>query len=126
MDQRSWACQVQWRAWSAEYEGGISSISETPGEIVQGAIYECTERELEKLDYIPGICVPQYMVLGEDDKWHSAELYRLWELKGPFPPSRIYVEGMLEGAKQIGLSPDYLEKIEKWLGASIVAESRQP
>jgi hypothetical protein len=48
------------------------------------------------------------VVLGEDGKWHAVELYRLWELKGPFPPARIYVEGMLEGAKQIGVSPGYL------------------
>ena len=123
--------EVQWRAWSAEYRGGISSISETPGEIVQGAIYECAEKELEKLDYIPGIYVPEYkretfVVLGEDDKWHSMELYRLWELKGPFPPSRIYVEGMLEGAKQLGVSPDYLEKIEGWFRQSIVVAGEEP
>ena len=123
--------EVQWRAWSEEYKGGISSINEAPGEIVQGAIYECTEEELEKLDYIPGIYAPHYkretfVVLGEDGKWHSVELYRLWEIKGPFPPSRIYVEGMLEGAKQIGVSPDYLEKIEGWLLASIVAGSDKP
>jgi hypothetical protein len=54
------------------------------------------------------------------------ELYRLWELKGPIPPSRIYVEGMLEGAKQIGVSPDYIEKIEGWLRQSIVAVSDEP
>jgi hypothetical protein len=63
------------------------------------------------------------VVLGEDGKWHAVELYRLWELKGPFPPARIYVEGMLEGAKQIGVSPGYLEKIEGWLLESIVAGS---
>jgi gamma-glutamylcyclotransferase (GGCT)/AIG2-like uncharacterized protein YtfP len=123
--------EVQWRAWSAEYRGGISSIGETPGEIVQGAIYQCTEKELEKLDYVPGIYVPEYkretfVVLGEDGKWHSVELYRLRELKGPFPPSRRYVEGMLEGAKQLGVSPDYLEKIEGWFRQSIVVASEEP
>ena len=116
--------EVQWRAWSEALGGGISSICETPGEIVQGVIYQCTEKELEKLDYMPGIYVPKYkretfVVLGEDGEWHSVELYRLWELKGPFPPSRPYVEGMLEGAKQIGVSADYLEKIEAWLRQSI-------
>lgn len=119
--------EVQWRMWSAEYKGGISSINEAPGEIVEGAIYECTEKELERLDYIPeGLYVPEYkretfVVVGEDGNWYSVELYRLWELKGPFPPSRLYVESMLEGAKQIGVSPDYLEKIEGWLRESIVA-----
>jgi gamma-glutamylcyclotransferase len=123
--------EVQWRAWSEAFGGGISSICETPGEIVQGVIYQCTEKELKKLDYIPGIYVPKYtretfVVLGEDGEWHSVELYRLWELKGPFPPSRPYVEGMLEGAKQIGVSQDYLEKIEDWLRQSILLESDEP
>jgi gamma-glutamylcyclotransferase len=120
--------EVQWRLWSTKYQGGISSINEAPGEIVQGAIYECKVKEIEKLDYIPGMYVPEYkretfVVLGEDGKWHSVELYRLRELKGPFPPSRIYVEGMLEGAKQIGVSPDYLEKIEGWFRESIMTGS---
>ena len=123
--------EVQWRLWSDAYKGGISSICEAPGEIVQGAIYECPETELKKLDYLPGYYVPDYkretfVVLGEDGQWYSAELYRLRELKGPYPPSRSYVTGMLEGAKQIGVSPDYLEKIEGWLRESIVAGSDPP
>lgn len=123
--------EVQWRAWSEPFGGGISSICEAPGEIVQGVIYQCAENELEKLDYIPGIYVPKYkretyVVLGEDGEWHSVELYRLWELKGPFPPSRPYVEGMLEGAKQVGVSPEYIEKIEGWLRQSILLESDEP
>ncbi len=118
--------EVQWRAWREEYKGGISSIIETPGEIVEGVIYECSEEEIEALDYRPGIYVPEYkretfMVLGEDGEWYSTELYRLRDPGGPFPPSRIYVTGMLEGAKEIGLSPDYIEKIEGWLSESVEA-----
>ena len=116
--------EVQWREWSEAYMGGISSIVETPGEIVQGAIYECSQEDLENLDFIPGLYVPNYkretfVVLGEDGRWHSAEVYRLRELNGPFPPARKYVEGMFEGARQIGLSPDYLEKIKGWVRESI-------
>lgn len=122
--------EVQWRVWSEDYMGGISSIVETPGEIVQGAIYECSQDDLEKLDYIPGLYIPKYkretfVVLGEDGKWHSVEVYRLRELSGPFPPARKYVQGMFEGAQQIGLSPDYLEKIEGWVRESIGAGSDQ-
>ena len=116
--------EVQFRLWSDDYFGGISSIVESPGQIVQGAIYECSQEDLERLDYIPGLYVPNYkretfLVLGEDGKWHSAELYRLRVLSGPFPPARQYVEGMYEGAKQIGLTPDYLEKIAGWVRESI-------
>ncbi len=120
--------EVQWPAWSDLYKGGTSSIVEAPGEIVQGVIYECPEKEIKALDYRPGVYVPEYkretfVALGEDGKWHSAELYRLREPKGPFPPSRSYVEGMLKGAKEVGLGPDYVEKIEGWLRESIVAGS---
>ena len=116
--------EVQWPAWSEDYHGGISSIVEAPGQIVQGAIYECSQQDLEKLDYIPGLYVPKYkretfVVLGEDGEWHAAEVYRLRVLSGPFPPARKYVEGMYEGAKQIGVTPDYLEKIAGWVRASI-------
>ena len=106
--------------------GGISHIMEVPGELVQGALYECPEGDLMQLDYRLDYYVPEYkretfMVRGEDNQWYLASLYRLWEPKGPFPPSRRYVEGMLEGAKQIELSPDYIEKIEGFLRDSIVA-----
>ena len=118
--------EVQFRKWSNNYRGGISNIVEVPGELVQGAMYECPEGDLTALDYRLDYYVPEYkretfLVRGEDGKWYSASLYRLWEPKGPFPPSRRYVEGMLEGAKQIGLSPDYIEKIEGFLRDSIVA-----
>ena len=116
--------EVQWRIWSDEYGGGISSIVEVPGQIVQGAIYECSQEDLEKLDYIPGLYVPHYkretfMVLGEDGAWYSVEVYRLRVLSGPFPPARGYVEGMYEGARQIDLTPDYLKKIAGWVRESI-------
>ena len=118
--------EVQFRKWSNNYRGGISHIMEVPGELVQGALYECPEGDLMQLDYRLDYYVPEYkretfMVRGEDNQWYLASLYRLWEPKGPFPPSRRYVEGMLEGAKQIELSPDYIEKIEGFLRDSIVA-----
>lgn len=120
--------EVQWRGWSEAFGGGISSIIETPGEIVEGVIYECSEPEIKALDYRPGIYVPNYkretfVVLGEDGKWHSADLYRLRNPSGPFPPSRSYVEGMLAGAREVGLSPAYIAKIEGWLRDSIVLGS---
>jgi len=118
--------EVQFRQWSNNYKGAISNIMEVPGEIVEGAMYKCPESALDTLDYRLEYYVPDYKreifkVLGENNKWYSASLYRLWEPKGPFPPSRRYVEGMLEGAKQIKLSTNYIKKIEGFLRDSIVA-----
>lgn len=118
--------EVQFPAWSDSFGGGTSSIVEVPGQLVEGVLYECPEQELKDLDYKPGLYVPAYkretfLVLGEDGAWHQAELYRLRELKGPFPPSRSYVEGMLEGAHEMGLSQRYIDRIEGWLQQSIAA-----
>jgi hypothetical protein len=118
--------EVQWPAWSDTFRGGTSSIVETPGELVEGVLYDCPERELKELDYKPGLYIPAYKretftVMGEDGEWHQAELYRLRTLSGPFPPSRSYVEGMLSGAQELGLSAGYIEKIEGWLQQSIAA-----
>jgi len=57
-------------------------------------------------------------VLGEDGKWHEAELYRVIDPQGPFPPARSYVEIMLEGARDLGIDPEYIKKIEEFLSQS--------
>jgi hypothetical protein len=118
--------EIQFRRWSNNYRGGISGIVEVPGEMVECAMYQCPSSDLEHLDYRIDYYVPDYYrqlfkVLGEDNKWYDAHLYRLYHLNGPFPPSRRYVEGMLKGAKEIKLSPDYIKKIEGHLARSIVA-----
>ncbi len=118
--------QVQFRKWSNNSRGGISNIMEVPGELVEAAMYECPQADLDHLDYRLDYYVPDYKrevfkVMGEDGQWYQASLYRLWEPMGPFPPARGYVEGMLEGARQLGLSPEYIERIEGFLRESIVA-----
>jgi hypothetical protein len=118
--------QVQFRKWSNNSRGGISNIMEVPGEMVEAAMYECPRSDLDTLDYRLDYYVPDYKrevfrVMGEDGQWYQASLYRLWEPKGPFPPARRYVEGMLEGARQLELSPAYIERIEGFLRESIVA-----
>jgi gamma-glutamylcyclotransferase (GGCT)/AIG2-like uncharacterized protein YtfP len=108
--------EVRFPFWSEERQGGYSGIMEAPGELVQGALYEVTEEDLlalDELEVYKGLYRRQtYLVLGEDGKFHSADLYRVIDPKGPFPPSRSYVEIMLTGARDLGLDPEYIEKIE--------------
>ncbi len=110
--------EVQFRFWSERRQGGISTIIEKPGGLVHGVIYEVPEDLLLDLDVLES--VPQglyrretYLVLGEDGEWHEADLYRVAEPKGPFTPSRGYVELMLAGARAHGLAPEYVKKIEE-------------
>lgn len=108
--------EVQFPFWSEDAQGGYSGIMEAPGELVQGALYEVTQQELLALDYMDvykGLYRRQtYLVLGEDGKFHKADLYRVIDPQGPFPPSRAYVEIMLTGARDLGLDADYIARIE--------------
>ena len=109
--------EVRFPFWSEEKQGGYSGVMEAPGELVHGALYEVTEQELIELDNLEGVYKDRYyretfLVLGEDGSWHPADLYRVIDPKGPFPPVRSYVEIMLKGARDLDLDPEYIERIE--------------
>lgn len=115
--------EVQFRFWSEKRKGGISTIIEAPGALVHGVIYKIPEKELVELDILES--VPQglytretFLVVGEDGAWHHADLYRVADPQGPFPPARSYVEQMLAGAKYHGLDPEYIKTIETFLETS--------
>ena len=109
--------EVQFRFWSKRRNGGISTIIESPGRLVHGVIYRVDAKEMEELDILES--VPQglykrekFLVLGENEKWIEADLYRVAKPKGPFTPSKSYVELMLSGAKDHGIDPNYMKIIE--------------
>ena len=114
---------VSWPMWSEKEQSGYSGIMEAPGELVHGALYEMTEQELIAMDNLEDCYKDTYrretfLVLGEDGKWHEADLYRVVDPQGPFPPARSYVEIMLEGARDLGMDPEYIKKIEGFLSTS--------
>jgi gamma-glutamylcyclotransferase (GGCT)/AIG2-like uncharacterized protein YtfP len=109
--------------YSLKRQGGISSIIHAPGELVYGVLYEVNSKELEDLDIIEN--VPQgnyvreeYLVLGEDRRWHKAELYRCSKPAGTYTAARSYVEQMAEGAEEHKLNPEYVKEL-RWLIASL-------
>ena len=115
--------RITFPCYSQKRQGGISSIIPAPGEIVRGVLYEVNLREMEEKDVAES--VPQglyvretYLVLGEDKRWHSADLYRCAKPTGPYTPARSYVELMLEGAEEHHLDPNYIKEL-RWLIASL-------
>lgn len=111
---------VQFPFHSEEYGGGISSIIEAPGEMVNGVIYEIDEDDLVALDILES--VPQglyrrdtFQVFGEDGEWHLADLYRVSNPSGPYTPSKQYVGYMVAGAREHRLDPEYVAKFESLL-----------
>lgn len=109
--------------FSQKRQGGISSIVNAPGELVRGVIYDVSQREFEELDVVESVPQGHYMretflVLGEDKRWHSADLYRCAKPSGPYAPARSYVELMVEGAEAHQLDANYVKEL-RWLIASL-------
>ena len=115
--------RVAFPFYSVKRQGGISSILHAPGEVVRGVLYEVSKDEMEHLDVVESVpyglyCRESYIVLGEDRRWHNADLYRVVKPTGPYTPARSYVELMLEGAENHGLDPNYVKEL-RWLLASL-------
>ena len=108
--------RIEFRRYSENLAGGISSIIEAPGEMVKGVIYEIDGKEILALDILED--VPQgiyrrdtFLVLGEDGKWHRADLYRVAKPSGPYPPSKRYVDLMVAGAKEHQIDSEYTARL---------------
>jgi len=103
--------------YATRFAGGVCSIVERPGALVEGVIYRIARAELEALDR--QIFVPEglyrretFRVLGEDAAWHQAELHRVTRQAGPFPPADAYLDLMIGGAEAHGLSADYIAALK--------------
>ena len=108
--------RVDFLHYSEKRQGGISSIIETPGEMVHGVIYDVKDDEIKAMDILESVPEGLYrretfLVLGEDGSWQAADLYHVTNPRGPYPPSKGYLEDMIEGAKEHGLEPVYVEKL---------------
>ena len=109
--------RIEFRRYSENLKGGISSIIEAPGELIRGVIYDIALDEILALDELEN--VPEgiyrrdtFLVLGEDNVWHEADLYRVTSPDGPFTPSIQYVDLMVAGASQHNLDADYVECLQ--------------
>ncbi len=109
--------RVEFRFYSNNRQGGISSIMEAPGEMTYGVIYEMPKKEMDDLDVLESVPEGLYtretfLVLGEDGEWHEGNLYRVANPEGPFTPAKSYLDLMIEGAREHGLDAEFLEKLE--------------
>ncbi|UCE39898.1 MAG: membrane dipeptidase [Candidatus Aminicenantes bacterium] len=109
--------RVEFRFYSKTREGGISSIIEYPGEMTHGIIYSMPKKEMDELDIVESVPEGLYtretfLVLGEDGKWHKADLYRVANPQGPFAPAKSYLRLMLEGAREHKMDPKFILWLE--------------
>jgi hypothetical protein len=108
--------KVEFRHYSENRQGGISSIVEAPGKLVQGVMYEIQDEEIDVMDIRESVPAGLYrrdtfLVMGEDGSWHEADLYRTVNPSGPYPPSREYLDEMIEGAQEHSLDAEYIQEL---------------
>jgi gamma-glutamylcyclotransferase (GGCT)/AIG2-like uncharacterized protein YtfP len=109
--------ELQFRDYWESWKGGTSCIVAAPGKIVRGVICNISRAELEALDVMEqvpqSVCVRHtFLVQGEDRKLHEAFLYLPGKMKDPVTPSKGYVDLMLKGAREQGLEPGYVSRLE--------------
>ena len=112
--------RIEFRRFSNELHGGLSTIMPAPGEMVPGVLFHVPRAEIEALDLLEDVDKGLYrreahLVLGQDGGWCRAELYRVARPRGPFAPSPRYVGWMIEGAREHGLDAAYIEGLERLL-----------
>ena len=110
--------EIQFRKYSNNMGGGISSIIEKPGGMVYGVMYYITKKEMDELDILEDVPLGIYkretfQVLGEDGKWYSADLYRVTEPKGPYEPAKKYLDLMISGATEHNINKDWIKKLKQ-------------
>jgi gamma-glutamylcyclotransferase (GGCT)/AIG2-like uncharacterized protein YtfP len=114
--------RVEFRYYSENRQGGISSIMEAPGEMVHGVVYSMPTKEMDDLDVLESVPEGLYtretfLVMGDGGHWLEADLYRVANPEGPFTPAKSYLDLMIEGAKEHHLDPEYIEKLVSLRGS---------
>ena len=110
--------EIQFRKYSKNMGGGISSIIEKPGGMVYGVMYYIKKKEMEALDILEDVPLGIYnretfQVLGEDGEWYAADLYRVSEPKGPYKPAKKYLDLMIAGAIEHNINKAWLKTLKK-------------
>lgn len=109
--------EIQFRKYSTDLKGGISSIIPKPGGLVEGVVYTIDKKEMEALDILEDVPLGIYnretfKVIAKDGTWYNADLYYVANPKGPFTPSLKYLSYMIKGAKAQGINKPWINYLE--------------
>jgi gamma-glutamylcyclotransferase (GGCT)/AIG2-like uncharacterized protein YtfP len=110
--------EIQFRKYSEDMGGGISSIIDKPGGMIYGVLYWIPKKEIEELDILEDVPLGIYkretfQVLGEDGNWYAADLYRVTEPKGPYEPASKYLDLMIAGSTEHNINPEWVAKLKE-------------
>lgn len=104
---------------SDRWNGGVAGLRSDPAGKVEGVLYELTAGDLARLDDFEGIADGQYrresvQVLLRDRSTVEAWVYFAnIQDEGSFEPSWTYIDTMLRGAQDCGLSPEAVAELQR-------------
>jgi gamma-glutamylcyclotransferase (GGCT)/AIG2-like uncharacterized protein YtfP len=109
--------EIQFNFMSKTYNGGVSGIEPALNQLVWGVIYDVSEDELMYLDKIEGVPEGSYyrhtiIVVNEDGTPIKAYTYRTTNPKGPYKPTKKYLELIVNGAKAHKIDASYISQLE--------------
>jgi len=103
---------------------GYANVVPAAGRWVEGVLYRVVESDLERLDSYEG--VPHHYrrsrvkVWNVDQRrWVDAVMYVAVKTDDLLRPPREYLEGIIDSAKSVGLSPEWVSKLERLLERAV-------
>ena len=97
------------------WRGGVAGIVADDQAHVEGAVYELSDRDLDALDGYEGVADNEYtrtavqVTLPNGDRVNAITYQANPQPDGPFTPSLRYLRAILKGARQHGLSPQWIK-----------------
>jgi hypothetical protein len=97
---------------------GVASICENLNSYVEGVVFELTSADWDSLDRCEGVpdsYIRKLVVISiNGGKEIEAETYIANPMEGyPFKPAKLYMDLIIRGAEENGLSKDYIERLKK-------------
>jgi len=101
-----------WAAWGG---GGVADIQPSAEHVVEGVVWEITPAHREALDRFedyPTSYTRKDVTVETSDGWPMAAFAYVAHQEGGYRPARTYLQHIIDGAKEQGLSPDYQAFLE--------------
>jgi gamma-glutamylcyclotransferase len=100
-------------------ERGVANVAPRPGDHVWGALYHLKHADAGRLDRTEGVDKGVYRrlaveVIRPDTVRIAAFTYRSEISRPERRPSRRYLGLLLAGARELGLPPEYVERLRAW------------
>ncbi len=113
--------RIAFHGYSRIWDGGMETVVPAPGQEVWGVLYKLTFSDWDRLDTWMDVRLDGTgtyfhfpdQVTDTEGRTHTVLLYKKDILREPQPPSREYLDVIIQGAVARGLPADYIEALRR-------------